>query len=855
MTQQAGSLRRTARIGAAVLLAISIAIPLSLATANWEAAPARADTVLGNDDDPQITYSGWTQTPKTGYYRSDAHYSSTTGATAIVGFFGTSISWIGGRASDHGRADVTICDATGGACGSATTVDTFSTTAQSQQTLFTASGLTSGAHTMKITVRSDSSGSGHFTDLDAFTLVTPALTGAHYIDNGAGCSNAGAGTTTAAPWCDFTNLKGRSFAAGSQILLKRGDTFGAGLGRLYGIGTAASPITLGAYGTGARPRIIGDASASSRGVWIEDASYWQVRSLEIGSVGAGLVFWYTTNGHQGLVVDDLYTHDVKGVFAGSPAQADLPGMYHSVGLLITGNVPVTPSTTAVDGVAVTNIEGYANNDDFDISGFNANSGGQQGFLSTALGNHSVADVSLTNAYFHNALSGENFDNMHNLNITGMRLSDTGHGGNTSGTTALFFWSTSNVNVTNSILEGEVNTGSPDQTESDLEAFDDNIHYRGDYFGHSTGPALEFLEINGYAGNFQSNHEVSSNLFDSVGGSDLIQVGGTASFSGAAFDNISVPTTTAFQQGDFSGWTSSSNTRAAVASSYNAGRDFSATQGASGWREQYFTTGGGWLDINPYDSANERWGSNGYVARLLLTPDTCGTCVIARAWTAPSAGTVALRGQVVKAAAGGDGITARITKNGTQIWPVTGGSEVIAAGDTTGFTTNLNTTVATGDVIRFEVTNGGASSSTADLTGWSPSIAYVDPTIVNDDSSGVSYSAGWASTAKAGYFWGDAHYGPATGATATLAFSGTGVLWIGGEAPDHGRADVQVCNSAGAGCGTATMVDSYSATALAQQTLFSASGLGAGAHTLKITLRSDSTSTGHFTDVDRFIVTP
>jgi hypothetical protein len=99
------------------------------------------------------------------------------------------------------------------------------------------------------------------------------------------------------------------------------------------------------------------------------------------------------------------------------------------------------------------------------------------------------------------------------------------------------------------------------------------------------------------------------------------------------------------------WTLTNNTAASSAS--NAAYDFSATQGTHQWREQYFTPGPGWRDITPYDAAHERWGSNGYVSRFALSPDTCATCPIARAWVAPSSGTIAIRGRVLKEALGGD----------------------------------------------------------------------------------------------------------------------------------------------------------------------------------------------------------
>jgi hypothetical protein len=849
---------------ATVLILIAIMVSVGIATV-IAAAPARAAVTEVNDTDAAVSYSaGWTySTGLSGYYESDAHYSGMAGATATLTFSGSTVTWIGGENSDHGRADVVVCDAAGANCGATTMVDTYAPGFVPAVALYTASNLGSGIHTLRITVRPDTSGTGHYTDIDAFEFGTPnaALTSTYYVDNASGshCTDAGSGTSPSAPWCDFTNLNGQTFGPGAKILLKRGDTFTGELGKLYGSGTSAAPIMLGAYGSGARPHITGTGQATDRAVWIQDASYWTVRDLELSNVGAGLVFWYSTNGHRGLTVTNVYTHDVRGVFAGSPAQSDLPGMYHSAGILITGNVPWTASDSAVTGVTLSGLEGYNNNDDVDISGFDANSGGQQGFLSTTLGHHSVSGVSLTDSYFHHSLSGENFDNLQNMTITGVRLDDTGHSGNPSGTTALFFWSSSTVAVSDSILNGEVSTNSPDQTETDLEAFDDHIAYRGNFFGNSAGAPIEILAIPGrYSNNYQSSHQIADNLFTDYGSGVAVfdgTSGSAANFSGTAHDNLyasgsaftnglstwayttgktgyldsdahytgeagatatytftgttvtwiggensdhgradvvvcdstgnncgSVTTVDTYSpsaipqqalyttsnltntthtlkitvRADTSGtghytdvdgfisgtsshmtevndtdssiaylnsWTLTNNTAATPSTTYNAAYDFAVTQGTHQWREQYYTPGRGWRDMTVYDAAKQQWGHNGYVSRFALSPRAGAAGSVARAWVAPDSGTIAIRGRVLKEALGGDGVTARITRNGAQIWPASGGAKELGGTDEIGYDTNVTLPVAAGDTIRFEVSDGGNSNDHSDVTAWTPSIAY------------------------------------------------------------------------------------------------------------------------------------
>ena len=548
---------------------------------------------------------------------------------------------------------------------------------------------------------------------------------AYYINNqsGANCSNGNPGTASSAPWCDFTNVNTHTFQPGDQLLLARGATWNQRMD-LYGSGSAGNLITLGAYGTGANPHIRRNDQAADRAIWLHDPSYWSLTNLEVSDAGAGIVVYYTTNLHDTLQFSNIATHDIKGVFAGAPAQSDLPGMYHSAGILITGNVPVTASDYAVQNVTATNLLGYNNNDDFDISGFNANSGGQQGFLSEALGHHSVQNVVLKNSYFHGGLSGENFDNLQHMTIIDTRIDDEGHGGNSAGTTALFFWDTADTTFANSILTNEANSNSLDQSGSDLERDNDAIRYRGDYIAGNAGVGVEVLQIN------ETNIELTDNAFASNGAFSQNAGGTTSSLwsvSGTNNGNVQnnlYAETKAFIDGDFSAFTQNNNLGINSGNLFTAANQFSSTQGQNQWHYQYFSSNS-WQDINPYDSTNQRWGSNGYVSQFDTLPDTCTACWIARDWVAPSTGTISLRGRALKNdTSGGDGVQVRITKNGTQIWPTSGGAQAIGATDQVGYATDLdNIAVAAGDSIRFEVNNGGNGDPSHDAVSWAPSVAY------------------------------------------------------------------------------------------------------------------------------------
>jgi hypothetical protein len=93
-----------------------------------------------------------------------------------------------------------------------------------------------------------------------------------------------------------------------------------------------------------------------------------------------------------------------------------------------------------------------------------------------------------------------------------------------------------------------------------------------------------------------------------------------------------------------------------------------------------------------------------------------------------------------------------------------------------------------------------------------------------------------------------------GSTATLSFTGTAVSWIGLKCNACGIASVSIDG------GTATSVDTAGPAAggspgLASESVFAASGLASGNHTLVITVTGTTTSGGAHIVVDAFDVTP
>jgi hypothetical protein len=88
----------------------------------------------------------------------------------------------------------------------------------------------------------------------AFALAANAQAATYYVDCSAGNDSA-AGTATSAAWKSLGKANAASLRPGDQLQLKSGCTWTGPLNARWN-GTSAAPITIGAYGGTARPRIV-----------------------------------------------------------------------------------------------------------------------------------------------------------------------------------------------------------------------------------------------------------------------------------------------------------------------------------------------------------------------------------------------------------------------------------------------------------------------------------------------------------------------------------------------------------------------------------------------------------------------
>lgn len=151
----------------------------------------------------------------------------------------------------------------------------------------------------------------------------------------------------------------------------------------------------------------------------------------------------------------------------------------------------------------------------------------------------------------------------------------------------------------------------------------------------------------------------------------------------------------------------------------------------------------------------------------------------------------------------------------------------------------------------------AAGNTATSTPVTVTVANAapKPTVTRFEENSATFTGIWVSRGAeiASFSGGTAVSSDITGATATLTFTGTGVSWIGLKCNVCGIASVSIDS------GPATLVDTAGTAApgspgLTSEAVFTASGLGAGSHTIVITVTGSTSSGATNIVVDAFDVT-
>ena len=148
-----------------------------------------------NDTASSVAYSGsgwFTAGSRPNEYQSDLHGTANSGDSATFTFTGSGASYIGTKANDHGDVEIYLDGVSQGI------VSTYNSTTASQQTLYTATNLVYGQHTLTVTKRSDAT---KYMDVDAFTEIVDAASASRTLKltsvNSGLVADVSGGSTTA----------------------------------------------------------------------------------------------------------------------------------------------------------------------------------------------------------------------------------------------------------------------------------------------------------------------------------------------------------------------------------------------------------------------------------------------------------------------------------------------------------------------------------------------------------------------------------------------------------------------------------------------------------------------------------
>jgi hypothetical protein len=179
------------------------------------------------------------------------------------------------------------------------------------------------------------------------------------------------GLTPETPVKTFTALNGWTLGPGSQVLLKRGDTWSNTQLTLAGKGSLAQPIVLSAYGEGPNPIITGINTTTTACVVVNNPSHWDINSLDLRDAKIGLYLRYTGGNTDGtgpmfnnanVTVSHMNFQGMNAVWSdanGTIAVVDPYEISWGAGIWVGGSVPSPPggpwpsvTTTVLDGLTV-----------------------------------------------------------------------------------------------------------------------------------------------------------------------------------------------------------------------------------------------------------------------------------------------------------------------------------------------------------------------------------------------------------------------------------------------------------------------------------------------------------------------
>jgi hypothetical protein len=562
----------------------------------------------------------------------------------------------------------------------------------------------------------------------ASATTYPANT-TYYIST-SGCNNSNPGTSSSAPWCDFTNVNANTFSQGDQILLHTGSSWSTGMAPL-GSGASANPITIGCYGTTCSSNYpVINAGSSTPSIYLLNPSWWIVTNLTLTGSNDGLWCHFTQLGNQGLIFQNLYIYNLNGsspsiIFDGY--NANPPTSIPSGQYIISG---VTFQNIGISNAGAINLTAdYANAQQVNNGYPNA----QQNIL-------------MKNITASNYKGCFGFANAENIIV----MDSFWQQGDADGScgAATYMVALSNTTFNNGIFYDDAFTNGSDNGAFVYDNQESQIAWRGAYFYKNSASGIEGAENLCFANctsSTNSQFEVSSSTFydnsTQVECTDPGNSSATYGFYGDISVAYSPETQMAVSNNLYSDTSQSCNAFVNRVNSsyqtltnninfsgsglYNSASQFSGTQGQNQWTYEYWNGSAWWVLTPTYNSSIGYWNfsTGAWINQFDIQPDTCTSCWTARMWQAPSTGTVYVAGWVLKNTTG-TAVQVGINHNGSWVWGNGSGSwYTLGANDVVGVATDATVSVTAGEYLVFVVGNQSGATTANAVVSWMPSITY------------------------------------------------------------------------------------------------------------------------------------
>lgn len=301
----------------------------------------------------------------------------------------------------------------------------------------------------------------------------------YYVDSAKG-NNSNDGTTPDAAWRDFSNINGRTLAAGERLLIKRGSVINQEL-NIFARGTAEQWAEIGAYGEGARPIIQRNHDIRDRCALIRNPDFLRIRSLVVSHAGKGLIVVFATPGHGGLLIEDCIAHHIEGFY-----RPDSSGLPEWRGFRPVSNDDAMVNHPVSAGIGVIGIghditlrdcEMFQDSRGFDVRG---------------------EKVTLDRVYCHHNFTFNTSPHPQLVGVTDAVMKNSifdasGYHAH-AGTMGIMLVAPKNLTIRNCTFRNQPDSGSHDEGGIDFENGGDGCRIEGCTFQNNAGAAIEILGL-------------------------------------------------------------------------------------------------------------------------------------------------------------------------------------------------------------------------------------------------------------------------------------------------------------------------------------------------------------------------